>query len=267
MIPAVRLAALLTVLGLVATGCFDDPPPPTSGTQTSTGPAMTPGCDPGSLGCTCFPNATCSFDLMCMAGLCAPAEGTSSSTATASTGLDPSTGAPTTTAVDSTSSGGSSGESTGAPSGHILFTTSTSYTGAEVGGLDGADALCTTLGQGLRAGPWVAVLSDVITPVATRITVTGDVVNTQGELLASTEAELLSGRLLALPGYDENGDEVDGSTLAWTGSSTDDCIGWTVDAVDVFGAAGLPSTTDSLWLDTLTPLACSAAPRLYCLSQ
>lgn len=266
--PVVRLALLLTVLGVVTVGCFDDPPPPPSEAGTSTGSVMTPGCEAGTVGCACFPNGTCNVELSCVAGLCEPAMGTASTEASTTTGSDPSTGTPTTASLDSTSSdGGSSGQSTGADPGHVLFTTSTSYRGSEVGGLDGADEACTTLGQGLRAGPWVAVLSDVITPVASRITVTGDVLNTHGELLATTEAELLSGTLLARPGFDERGREVPGSDLAWTGSSRHDCVGWTSDAFEFLGAVGLPSTTDSLWIDTRNPLPCSASPRLYCLSQ
>lgn len=258
-----RLASLLTGLGLLVAGCFEDPPSvDDEGTSTT---VTTPVCEPGARGCPCFPNGTCNFDLSCRQGLCEPAEGTSSSSGATTTAGSASSSGSTTVAADSTT-GTESSSSTGELLGHVLFTTSISYNGAEVGGLDGADAECTTLGQGVRAGPWVAVLSDAITPASARIEVRGEIRNTNGDLLATGEDELLSGRLLAIPGYDENGRAIDGQDLTWTGSMTEDCVGWTVDDVAVFGAVGLPTSTD-LWLDTRTPLPCSGSPHLYCLSQ
>ncbi|MEM9460833.1 MAG: hypothetical protein AAGF11_42105 [Myxococcota bacterium] len=259
-----RLASLLTGLGLLSvTGCFEDPPPVDEGGTSTT--AMTPACDQGARGCPCFPNGTCNFDLACRQGLCEPAESSSSSSATTTT-TAPDTAGSTTAGADTTTGTNSSSGTIGEPLVHILFTTSTSYTGVQVDGLDGADAQCNALGRGLRAGPWVAVLSDAVTAVSDRIEVRGEIRNTNGELLATGEDELLSGRLLAIPGYDEDGRAIPNSDLAWTGSMTADCNGWMVDDVALFGAVGLPTST-ALWLDTQTPLPCSGSPRLYCLSQ
>lgn len=246
----------------------------TSGTTSTTS-----SCERGTVGCACFPNGTCDAALACEAGLCVPleatsADGTSSttsdstsstSTTSGSTGTDTSsTGVDTSsTSTDSSSSDESS---TGNAPAHILFTTSTSYTGVEVGGLAGADEICNTIGQGVRTGPWVAVLRDAVTSFESRITVEGDVVNTLGELLATDEAELLSGTVLAAPGYDETGAAVTNMNLVWTGSEMDDCVGWSTDDFAFSGTVGLPMDLDR-WLDTDVPLPCSAAPRLYCISQ
>lgn len=244
--------------------------------DTAASTSTTSSCERGSVGCACFPNGTCDSGLSCDAGLCMPLEATSTDGATS---IDTTGSTSTTSAVDSTSSTGASTSSTSTdgssstdsttgepPAAHILFTTSTSYTGLEVGGLVGADAICTALGQGVRAGPWVAVLRDAVTPFGSRLTVQGDVVNMLGELLATDEAELVSGTVENVPGYDETGAEVSSQNLVWTGSSTDDCVGWSTDDVAFLGAVGLPGDPER-WLDSEVPLPCSAAPRLYCLSQ
>lgn len=276
-----RLAGLVTAIALAALGgCFADTP--MVGDETTTTAASTgSSCERGSVGCTCFPNGTCDAGLSCDAGLCMPLEPTgadgSASTTSDSTGSSSdSAGSSSGSTSDSAGSssgttstaGSSSGDSTTGTTGpaHVLFTTSSSYTGLEVGGLAGADDICDTLGQGVRAGPWVAVLRDAVNSLESRVTIQGDVVNIAGELLATDEVELLSGMLQSIPGYDETGAEVPSQDLVWTGSETNDCVGWTVDDFSFSGAAGLPSDAE-LWLDTGIPLPCSASPRLYCISQ
>jgi hypothetical protein len=267
--PRVRLIGLVPAIALAALGgCFDENPmvDETAGTTSTTS-----SCERGSVGCACFPNGTCDAQLSCEAGICVPLEATSADGSTSTTsgssgssGSGGSTGSSTgTTSADGSSSGESS---TGTDPAHILFTTSTGYTGLEVGGLVGADEICTTLGQGVRAGPWVAVLRDAVTSLAGRITVRGEVVNTLGELLAIDEAELVSGTVQHAPGYDESGAPVTNMNLVWTGSETDDCVGWSLDDVAFLGAVGLPMDLER-WLDSEVPLPCSAAPRLYCISQ
>lgn len=242
----------------------------TSGTTSTTS-----SCERGAVGCTCFPNGTCDAGLSCDAGICVPSEptsadGSTSTSASGSTSSSDSTSSSgstssstSTTAADSSSSEASS---TGTDPAHILFTTSTSYTGLEVGGLVGADEICNTIGQDVRVGPWVAVLRDAVTSFEARIIVRGDVVNSLGELLATDQAELLSGTVLHVPGYDETGALVDAQDLVWTGSETDDCVGWSLDDFAFHGTVGLPMDLDR-WLDSDVPLPCSAAPRLYCISQ
>lgn len=250
-------------------GCFSETP--MVGTTTDDATTTTSSsCERGTVGCPCFPNATCDAGLVCEAGICAPVTATGADgTTTAAEGTTSTTGTGDSSTTEGTSTGAAStseGSTTDEPVTHTLFTTSTSYTGIEVGGLAGADAICTELGQGLRAGPWVAVLRDSITSLSSRITVEGDVLNTVGELLATSEAELLSGTVQAVPGYDEDGAEVSSQHLVWTGSEASDCVGWSTDEVAYLGTVGLP-TDPGRWLDTEVPLPCSAAPRLYCLSQ
>lgn len=235
-------------------------------------------CERGTVGCTCFPNGTCDAGLSCNAGLCGPIEppgtdGSTSTTAESSTSsgavdstasTDSTGGSTSSTSTDSSSSDDSSTGVT--PAAHILFTTSTAHTGLEVGGLVGADEICNTLGQAVRAGAWVAVLRDAVTTFEGRIIVEGPVVNTLGELLALDETELLTQTLQNAPGYDETGAPISGMDLVWTGSRTDDCIGWSLDDPMFLGTVGLPMDPER-WLDSTVPLPCSAAPRLYCISQ
>lgn len=232
-------------------------------------------CERGTVGCTCYPNGTCDAGLSCDAGLCAALGATTAVDSTSTTGepsdssdsSSSSSAGGTSTGTTSTDTSATDESSTGvAPAAHVLFTTSTGYTGLAVGGLAGADEICTTLGQGVRAGPWVAVLRDAVTSLQFRVSVQGDVVNTLGELLATDEAELLSGTVQHAPGYDEDGAPVTNQHLVWTGSSADDCVGWSTDEVTFLGAVGLPMDLER-WLDNDVPLPCSAAPRLYCLSQ
>lgn len=270
-----RLFGLVTAIALTAVGgCFDETPVVDETTDTT---STSGSCERGSVGCACFPNGTCDAALTCEAGICVPlaatsADGTTSTTSGSSdsSGSSGSTSASGSTEADtsttSTDGSTSDGSTTGTEPAHILFTTSTSYTGLEVGGLVGADDHCTTLGQGVRAGPWVAVLRDAVTPFGSRLTIQGDVVNTLGELLAVDEAELLSGTVQNAPGYDETGAPVGEQHLVWTGSSTDDCVGWSTDDFTFLGAVGLPMDPER-WLDSEVPLPCSAAPRLYCVSQ
>ena len=228
---------------------------------TTSGP-----CDQGTVTCTCFPNGTCAVGLVCNQGLCEPFEPTTTSPGTGSTTA---TDESTTTSADSGSTGDpetTDASSTGEPAGHVLFTTADEFSGIDLGSLEGADAICDKLGQVVGDGPWVAVLSDANTPLDSRVTIAGEVRNVQGDLLAVDEAEFLSGTLQGIPGFDEQGVAIPNQDLAWTGSMTDDCMGWTNDDIDVFGTMGLPSTND-LWLDTLTPLPCSTFVHLYCLSQ
>ncbi len=272
----VRLTGLVIAIALTGLGgCFDETPVVETEGSSSTSSA----CERGSVSCPCFPNGTCDAGLACDAGICGPAAATSadgststtsSADSTGSTGSSGSTGSTgsseestNTTSPDSSSSGESS---TGTDPAHILFTTSLGYTGFEVGGLTGADEICTNLGQSVRAGPWVAVLRDAVTSLVSRVTVDGDVVNMLGELLATDQDELLSGTVLHFPGYDETGSPVTNMNLVWTGSEMNDCVGWTLDDPAFLGTVGLPMDLDR-WLDTDVPLPCSAAPRLYCISQ
>lgn len=264
-----RLGPLLAgIVVAVLGGCFEDTP---DGGETTSQTSATAGCEQGLLGCSCFPNGTCSADYVCFAGECRAPEGMTSSTSdgsTTSTSMTASTtdGDSTTSSVDE-STGGSS--STGGEPAHVLFITSTSYDGLEVGGLAGADTICNGLGQGLRAVPWVAVLQDASTGFDARIEIDGEVVNTQGETLALDQVEFLSGTLQALPAYDETGAMVPNQDLAWTGLSfgvVEDCSGWSANDPAFLGGVGLPSD-QTRWLDTETPLPCSGAPRLYCVSQ
>ncbi|MEX1368677.1 MAG: hypothetical protein AB1Z98_36450 [Nannocystaceae bacterium] len=260
--------ALLAAIALAAVGgCFEDSTPGTEPSGTMTASSTTTPCDQGSVGCSCFPNGTCDPGLVCGGGQCEPFDDSTSS----STSSDGTTSMTTAGVTDSTSTGadsdsGETGSTTGSAPAHILFVTSTQYDGLALGGLAGADTICTDIGQRLRPGPWVAVLRDEVTSFASRITVGGDVVNTNGDLLATDESELLSGTVQNRPAFDEDGAGIGDQDLVWTGSTVDACVGWSSSEPTDLGAVGLP-TDPERWLDTEVPLPCSGSPRLYCISQ
>lgn len=271
---ASRLSALLVLVAPLC-GCFEDsqPPatttvPPSSSSDTQTGADTATPCDQGTLDCACFPNGTCSPDLLCSQGICVPFATTATDTGTSTGDPDSTTSStdPDSTTVDPPTATEGSSESTGEEPAHVLLTTAADYPTTAFADVTEADDLCTTVGNIVRPGPWVAVLADSEDPLEDRITVTGVVVNTVGEVLAEDEAELLSGTLQNLPGYDENGSPTPEQDLAWTGSMAENCFDWTSDAVKIRGTVGLPTSAE-IWLDTSVSLPCSAAPHLYCISQ
>lgn len=90
-----------------------------------------------------------------------------------------------------------------------------------LGGLAGADAICQAIADGLDyPGRWAAILSDSTRAARDRLSIRGPILNTQGERVASTPADLWSGELAHAIRYDETGLPVV-LVDVWTGTDDD----------------------------------------------
>ena len=164
----------------------------------------------------------------------------------------------------SASSGSSS--STGEPIvEHFIFITADTYS-ANLGGLDGADALCSELGAQTEVeGPWRAVLRDVDQPLESRITIAGEVFRLDGELVNADAESFFAGVAENPVDVTETG-ESPTDTVAWVGAADADCDGWTSSSSAVFGRQAL-STNLAQWLTGSSNGPCWLSRSLYCISQ
>jgi len=137
-----------------------------------------------------------------------------------------------------------------------------------LGGLAGADATCNSLAkaQGL-AGTYRAWLSVAGSNAVDRITADGPWYLVNGELVASTRAELVSGTLRHAIDRDEKGATPPAAEdRVWTATTQagayvgPDCGGWTGAGNGVVGEAEQRNGT---WT-ALTPEACGEVNRVYC---
>ncbi len=161
---------------------------------------------------------------------------------------------------------------------HVLFVSSLAQS-SNLGGLDGADAICQSLATAAALpGRWRAVLSDTATSARARLVVAGPVRDTAGTLLAMDAAELWSGGLRARVDHDERGRAV-GTVIVWSGTdpdgerdrdSTGTCGNWTGTPTGV--EAGRTDARDTRWIaiygiGSPPSHACTNTSHLYCLSQ
>lgn len=158
---------------------------------------------------------------------------------------------------------------------HTLITTSTTYTGAGVGGTIGADAKCQAAGNVLdNTLTWKALISDSGLDAKTRIAVRGPIFNNNSPAQSpfSSASELWDAANRPLPftiNWDENGTDP-GNQYVWTGTTgaglraPDHCSNWSSTAGN--GTTGRLNRTDEQWLSEINT-ACSNARRLYCISQ
>jgi hypothetical protein len=151
---------------------------------------------------------------------------------------------------------------------------------ANLGGLTGADAQCTSLAQtaGLP-GVYKAWLSDETTSAKNRLAHSSiPYARVDGVVVANNFADLIDGSLLAPINVTQNSTPVSGggrSLFAWTGTTADGstiagatCDNWTA-ATDTFSAAsGEPGGTNGSWTNTQI-LGCSGfgSDHLYCVQQ
>lgn len=153
---------------------------------------------------------------------------------------------------------------------NYAFVTSTSYTGAQVGGLSGADALCNArAAAGGLPGTYVAWLSDSSTDAIDRLAGARGWVRPDGEPFADSAADLSAGRVLDPLDVDELGNHVADDVGVHTGTLADGtvatgltCADWSSNT----GSArhGLASGGAAVWTSA-TDGTCAAAQRLYCL--
>ncbi len=124
----------------------------------------------------------------------------------------------------------------------VSFVTSSTHT-ADLGGLNGADAICNARAQ--EAGytqSFAALLSDANTDARTRVTMNGPIYSTRGLLIAYNATEFWDGSWKMSPYYDERGDLVKSVREIWTGSQrVAGTVGWKTSAA---GHAGSWTSSD-----------------------
>lgn len=155
---------------------------------------------------------------------------------------------------------------------------SSDLTNGIIGGLAGADTICTNAAKRGNLGPstWVAWLSGDGKNAIDRITHDGPYDMLDGRRVVSQKTELTSGKLQTAIVITEDGTPYQGTTLVWTGTSADGhlfavCSNWTTNNPVDFGTIGsLDQPHDALWTDNLGPGAgfrnwgCQTSARLYC---
>ncbi len=170
----------------------------------------------------------------------------------------------------------------------FAFVTSTTYQGAQVGGLAGADASCQALAvlAGLP-GSYRAWLSDGVASPATRFAkshlpyVLPAGMHGLGVRVAESWVDLVDGTLEHALSVTEAGDMLVAgescgapSLLAWTHTGATagpqeqnaSCGGWKF-TLNSVGAAGLVNRLDLAWTEGCEAVQCTMALRLYCIEQ
>lgn len=157
----------------------------------------------------------------------------------------------------------------------LVFVTSESFSGTEVGGGLGAlggDAHCQRLANAAgHQGRYLAWLSDDTTSPLARFTQSEYRYRLiDGTVVADDFADLTDGQLAAPIALDEYGViQVSVAEGPWTGTlssgaaASDNCTGWTSSGN---GLTGLADSTTSTWTESLLKV-CGQSHRLYCFQQ
>lgn len=135
-----------------------------------------------------------------------------------------------------------------------IFLTAASF-GGNLGGLTGANALCTADANNPNGGTYKALLSGNSAVAANQSYVRADGVT---EIGASNGSGVLATPLT---------NAVGAGAAVWTGFGTSNCGNWTSSSGTlVFGSTGDPTSLNSAWLNSSSAL-CNSARRLYCVEQ
>ncbi|MCB1581059.1 MAG: hypothetical protein H6859_10865 [Rhodospirillales bacterium] len=165
-------------------------------------------------------------------------------------------------------------EVTTGPDAMLVFITSAAYTGAEVGGIGGADHKCQTLAEAAgRPGwylPWLADESDLSAPGSrfTQSTLQYQLLN--GTKVADNWTDLTDGSLDNYIDRDENGNLVSSKNVwsnLWSNGNrinTTGCSYWS--STGPTGNNGQNSRVDSQW-SYAGSQSCTASNHLYCFQQ
>jgi hypothetical protein len=140
-----------------------------------------------------------------------------------------------------------------------------------MGGLDGADAMCSLAAEdaGLDTSAWVyrALLSTSEVAAGDRVLPGVVFSNANNSVIAASYSDLFSGSLLApvltlsgsIPSIGPHtGTSSDGS---WSSGS---CADWTDDGVFAFGTVGLEGSTSGSWLDSSLCACCQDLRPILC---
>ena len=153
----------------------------------------------------------------------------------------------------------------------IIFLTSATYQGGDLGGLAGADSDCSTLAANANLpGTYKAWLSDDDTSAGSRMTHSaGAYIRRDGALIADNWAGLVSGTHYVAIDVDEAGDTLP-ETDVWTGTNPDGsksgiaCNDWT--SIFTIGLTGDSIYSDAGWTNIGAP-DCAVLYPLYCVQQ
>ncbi len=154
----------------------------------------------------------------------------------------------------------------------LVFVTASRQT-ANLGGLEGADAICA--GEAANAGltgefkAWLSILGTPAADRLTRSTVPYELVD--GTRLADDWEDLVDMQLLAPIDLDADGQPQGGDV--WTGTLPSgqpfvdgDCAGFTSNASDSLSLCGSTAFSDNRWTAAQTP-SCNTSLRLFCFQQ
>jgi hypothetical protein len=156
------------------------------------------------------------------------------------------------------------------PAENIAFATSTVHS-ANLGGLDGADAICNELADAAGlGGTYVAWLSTTTTNAFSRIENGVGWVAIDGTPIAATPTDLVTGSMVSPIAYDERGHDVRPTqSEVWTGTLGDGtysgstCMGWTIEDPTVNADVGAASAGSTQFTHSAAA-SCAAPRRFYC---
>jgi len=158
------------------------------------------------------------------------------------------------------------------PKGPLKAFVSSTLTSGNIGGLTGADALCTNAAKAAGLpGTYRAWLSTTAVNAIDRVTADGPWQLVNGTEIAKTKADLAKGSLAQRFDKDEKGNTPPpAEDRVWTATGPDgtfsagDCNAW--GGTGGQGLVGESEQTDGDWT-ALTNEACTEVNRVYCLQQ
>lgn len=152
-----------------------------------------------------------------------------------------------------------------------VFVTSTSHSGAGIGGLEGADGICGMRAEAMELGGTFRAYLDGEPPGLLRLetaNATDPYVMLNGVRIADDWADLTDDDPLINP-FDRNElRELVADDFAWTGVGQDpdiDCTSWT--STEGEGYVGMIGATDQTWIGDVSVSACVFERPLYCIEQ
>lgn len=162
----------------------------------------------------------------------------------------------------------------------VVFLTSATFDGTQLGGAAGADAKCTSAAAAIAAHSRVkgrkfrAWISDGMTkPAATFTQGTKPYVTPSGSIVAANWSGFASSsHMTAIDQTELDVAVVPTNANVWTGTTPsgngtpDNCGGWTTVGAAADGAIGLAGATDSHWTQD-GKLTCNSSLRIYCIEE
>jgi hypothetical protein len=151
------------------------------------------------------------------------------------------------------------------------FVSSTLHQGSKLGGVEGADAICNQLAKAASLpGTYKAWISAGNTNAIDRFTGNGPWQRMDGQIVASSKADLAKGALTISLDKDEKGQTPPAvEDRVWTATGMDgkksggDCNGWTGNGA---GRVGEAEQAGGHWT-SLVDESCGQVNRIYCFQQ